>query len=155
MATTKTINLNPNGNLIKMNGKIYRHYTRNITTSLPSIFFAINHGAIVYEVLSNGDTIKLTDQNYALDNESILRKQKEAKEEENRKKVQNMAQNEGNLTTYTGNPSESDLTPNPLPESIEMNELGNDISSSIEEDDKNIVKKSTKKTNGKKSSVEE
>lgn len=155
MATTKTINLNPNGNLIKMNGKIYRHYTRNITTSLPSIFFAINHGAIVHEVLSNGDTIKLTEQNYALDNESILRRQREQEQEENRKKVQNMAQNEDNLTTYTGNTSESDFTQNPLPESIEMNELGNDISSSTEEDNKNIVKKSTRKTNGKKSSVEE
>lgn len=137
-----------------MNGKIYRHYTRNITTSLPSIFFAINHGAIVHEVLSNGDTIKLTEQNYALDNESILRRQRE-QEAEKREKMQKMAQNEDNLSTYTGNASESDFTQNPLPESIEMNELGNDISSSTEEDDKNIVKKSTKKTNSKKNSVEE
>ena len=155
MAATKKIHLSPNGNLIKMNGKIYRHYTRNIEASLPSIFYAISHGAIVTEILPNGDLIELTTQNYALDNEKIMRERREQKEAEKREKMQKMAQNEGNLSTYTGNASESDFTQNPLPEPIEMNELGNGISSSTEEDDKNIVKKSTKKTNGKKSSVEE
>ena len=73
MQATKKIHLSPNGNIIKINGNIYRHYTRNLTVSLPSIFYAMMHGATVYEVMSNGETIELTPQNYALDNEKLLR----------------------------------------------------------------------------------
>ncbi len=83
MQTTKKVHINPNGNIIKINGNIYRHYTRNLSVSLPSIFYAISHGATVYEVLSNGDTIELNFQNYALDNEKIIMKKKnEEKNEE-------------------------------------------------------------------------
>lgn len=149
MATTKVINLSPNGNLIKMNGKIYRHYTRNITTNLPSIFYAINHGATVYEVLSNGDTVQLTVQNYALDNEKEIMRQKELE------KMKNMPKNNDNLATDSGKSSESDFTSNELPESIEMNTSGSDISSSSDETDKNNQKKSNRKTTTKKTSVEE
>ena len=76
MLATKKIHLNPNGNIIKVGGNIYRHYTRNITVSLPSIFYAISHGATVYEVLNDGTIIELTPQNYALDNNKIAREQR-------------------------------------------------------------------------------
>ena len=134
MQTTKTIHLNPNGNLIKMNGRIYRHFTRNLVVSLPSIFYAINHGATVHEVMSNGDTVQLTVQNYALDNEKIIREKEEKRRsmEENTEKAQN-----------------NDFEQNESPELIEMNTLKND-----NEENLTNQKKSNKRNNSKKS-VEE
>lgn len=138
MQTTKTIHLNPNGNLIKMNGRIYRHFTRNLVVSLPSIFYAINHGATVHEVMSNGETIQLTVQNYALDNEKIIREKRE-KEEEIRKSMSNVSENDQNDISEQ----------NESPETIEMNTLRNDNEENLE--DNTNQKKSNKRNNSKKS----
>lgn len=138
MQTTKTIHLNPNGNLIKMNGRIYRHFTRNLVVSLPSIFYAINHGATVHEVMSNGETIQLTVQNYALDNEKIIREKRE-KEEEIRRSMSNVSENDQNDISEHNESSES----------IEMNTLKNDNEENLE--DNTNQKKSNKRNNSKKS----
>lgn len=152
MQTTKKIHLNPNGNLIKINGNIYRHYTRNLTVSLPSIFFAISHGATVYEVLDDGETVKLTTQNYALNNQKIYYEKREKKfEEEN--KIRN-AQLEENIDKNTEN-SENDISEQvKVFESIELNDLRTDNEEESSDDDKNISKKSNRKNSSKKT-VEE
>lgn len=112
MQATKKIHLNPNGNVIKINGNIYRHYTRNLIVSLPSIFYAISHGATVHEVLNNGETVKLTAQNYALDNEKAYLEKRE--QEENYKNMfqnsimieNNILNNENNLDDLNNNNDE-------------------------------------------------
>ena len=152
MQTTKRIHLNPNGNLIKINGNIYRHYTRNLTVSLPSIFFAISHGATVYEVLDNGETVKLTTQNYALNNQKIYYEKREKKlEEENR--IRN-AQLEESVDENTEN-SENDISEHvKVPESIESEALRTDNEEESSDEDKNTLKKSNRKNSSKKT-VEE
>ena len=152
MQTTKRIHLNPNGNLIKINGNIYRHYTRNLTVSLPSIFFAISHGATVYEVLDNGETVKLTTQNYALNNQKIYYEKREKKlEEENR--IRN-AQLEESVDENTEN-SENNISEQiKVPESIESEALRTDNEEESSDEDKNTPKKSNRKNSSKKT-VEE
>lgn len=152
MQTTKRIHLNPNGNLIKINGNIYRHYTRNLTVSLPSIFFAISHGATVYEVLDNGETVKLTTQNYALNNQKIYYEKREKKlEEENR--IRN-AQLDESVDENTEN-SENDISEQvKVPESIESEALRTDNEEESSDEDKNTPKKSNRKNSSKKA-VEE
>ena len=137
--TTKLIHLNPNGNLIKMNGKVYRYYTRNIIVSLPSIFYAINHGAIVHEVLSNGETIRLTVQNYALDNEKIIRENQIRKEEEEKRKLEEINASMGKDTENAQNDVSEQ---NELPESIEIDALTSD---EINNEEKSSQKKSNKR----------
>lgn len=137
MQATKIIHLNPNGNIIKINGNIYRHYTRNLTVSLPSIFYAISHGATVHEVLSSGDTVKLTTQNYALDNEKAHLKRLEKE------------QNEINMAQNTANIENNDFMQNEAPESIESDTLTSDLNDNFENEEKSN-KKNTKKSNSKK-----
>lgn len=148
--TTKLIHLNPNGNLIKMNGKVYRYYTRNLTVSLPSIFYAINHGAIVHEVLSDEETIRLTVQNYALDNKRIIR-ENQIKEEEERRKLEEINASMGKDTENAQNDVSEQ---NELPESIESDALRSDLDENSDDEDKNNQKKSNKRNSSKKS-VEE
>ena len=136
--TTKLIHLNPNGNLIKMNGKVYRYYTRNLTVSLPSIFYAINHGAIVHEVLSDEETIRLTVQNYALDNKRIIR-ENQIKEEEERRKLEEINASMGKDTENAQNDVSEQ---NELPESIEIDALTSD---EINNEEKSSQKKSNKR----------
>ena len=141
MPATKLIHLNPNGNIIKINGNIYRHYTRNLTVSLPSIFYAISHGATVHEVLSSGDTVKLTTQNYALDNEKAHWERLEKE------------QNEMNMAQNTANVENNDFMQNELPESIESDTLTSDLNDNFEDEEKSN-KKNTKKSNSKKATEE-
>lgn len=142
MPATKKIHLNPNGNIIKINGNIYRHYTRNLTVSLPSIFYAISHGATVHEVLSSGDTVKLTTQNYALDNEKTYWENKEKEENE-----QYMGENTENVKNDVSEQNE-------LPEPIESEALRSDPDDNFDEEEKSNQKKSTKKNSSKKTTEE-
>jgi len=141
MQATKIIHLNPNGNIIKINGNIYRHYTRNLTVSLPSIFYAISHGATVHEVLESGDTVKLTVQNYALDNEKAHRERLEKE------------QNEMYMAQNTANVENNDFMQNEAPESIELDTLTSDLNDNFENEEKSN-KKNTKKSNSKKAAEE-
>lgn len=153
MQTTKRIHLNPNGNLIKINGSIYRHYTRNLTVSLPSIFFAISHGATVYEILDNGETVKLTTQNYALDNQKTYNENYNAKRIEEENRIRN-TQLEESVDENTEN-SENDISePIKVPESIESEALRTDNEEESSDEDKNTPKKSNRKNSSKKT-VEE
>lgn len=151
MQTTKKIHLSPNGNIIKINGNVYRHYTRNLNVSLPSIFYAISHGATVYEVLDNGDTIQLTTQNYALDNnknhkDEELKKQLEY--EEMRKIQESMGKDTENVENDISEQSE-------VPESIESNDLAIDYDDDYPDDeDKSHQKKSSRRNNTKKNITE-
>lgn len=150
MQTTKKIHLSPNGNIIKINGNIYRHYTRNLNVSLPSIFYAISHGATVYEVLDNGDTIQLTTQNYALDNnknhkDEELKKQLEY--EEMRKIQESMDKDTEKVENDISEQYEA-------PEIIESNDLTDEYDDYPDDEDKSYHKKSSKRNNTKKNITE-
>ena len=150
MQTTKKIHLSPNGNIIKINGNIYRHYTRNLNVSLPSIFYAISHGATVYEVLDNGDTIQLTTQNYALDNN------KNHKDEnlEKQLKLEEMSKIQESMDKDTEK-VENDISEQyEAPEIIESNDLTDEYDDYPDDEDKSYHKKSSKRNNTKKNITE-
>ncbi len=150
MQTTKKIHLSPNGNIIKINGNIYRHYTRNLNVSLPSIFYAISHGATVYEVLDNGDTIQLTTQNYALDNN------KNHKDEnlEKQQKLKEMSKIQESMDKDTEK-VENDISEQyEAPEIIESNDLTDEYDDYPDDEDKSYHKKSSKRNNTKKNITE-
>ena len=150
MQTTKKIHLSPNGNIIKINGNIYRHYTRNLNVSLPSIFYAISHGATVYEVLDNGDTIQLTTQNYALDNN------KNHKDEnlEKQLKLEEMSKIQESMDKDTEK-VENDISEQyEAPEIIESNDLTDEYDDYPDDEDKSYQKKSSKRNNTKKNITE-
>lgn len=153
MQTTKTIHLNPNGNLIKINGRVYRYYTRNLVVSLPTIFYAINHGATVHEVLPDGVTIQLTTQNYALDNQKAYLADAGKREDlEIKKRYESNIKK--NMARDTGNAQNDISEQNELPEPIESDALRSDLDENSDDDDKNNQKKSNKRNSSKKS-VEE
>ena len=150
MQTTKKIHLSPNGNIIKINGKIYRHYTRNLNVSLPSIFYAISHGATVYEVLHNGETIQLTTQNYALDNN------KNHKDEnlEKQLKLEEMSKIQESMDKDTEK-VENDISEQyEAPEIIESSDLTDEYDDYSDDEDKSYQKKSSKRNNTKKNITE-
>ena len=150
MQTTKKIHLSPNGNIIKINGNIYRHYTRNLNVSLPSIFYAISHGATVYEVLDNGDTIQLTTQNYALDNNKNYKNENFEKQ----LKLEEMSKIQESMDKDTEK-VENDISEQyEAPEIIESNDLTDEYDDYPDDEDKSYHKKSSKRNNTKKNITE-